>query len=238
MKIISALAIIVSAGSALAAESSNLREREQGDRKLFGGCYWPWNDCSDRTTIKAVFDSNNNIYGVKGTIKFIQSSDELTSGKWVVKLNEFDLDKAESQDGASCANNLNFHIHENKVDDSGECGFAVTGNHWDPTFGCGKASEWQRKECNGDATDGTTCCCKTVFGGDGQKTCDSQNPHTTCEIGDLSNRLGKIKVDTHLIGKSQVFKDDFIADVNEFKDFSIVIHCGSPRVACGNFAVV
>lgn len=115
---------------------SNLREREQGDRKLFGGCYWPWNDCSDRTTIKAVFDSNNNIYGVKGTIKFIQSSDELTSGKWVVKLNEFDLDKAESQDGASCANNLNFHIHENKVDDSGECGFAVTGNHWDPTVRC------------------------------------------------------------------------------------------------------
>ena len=106
--------------------------------------------------------------------------------------------------------------------------------------GAGVLQKWQAKPCCGSgagATDNkdTSVCCKTLYPDtDGKKICKANVDITTCEMGDLSGKLGKIQFTSEL----QEFEESFITNVDTFKDLSIVLHCGKPRVACGNFVEV
>ena len=65
-----------------------------------------------------------------------------------------------------------------------DCGPAFTGGHYDPTFGCGPASDNQPEECAkvGRGKD------------DGEaQTCDVMADVSTCELGDLSGKTRKVR---------------------------------------------
>ena len=126
------------------------------------------------------------------------------------------------------------------VPDGGGCG--DTGGHIDGTLGCGGASQFQSKQCDGDpAVVGTTdpkifadSCCSVRWPNNtplGRQTCDMDDLVNTCETGDLSGKLGQIQFNT----KTQVFEDQFSLRIDEIETLSLVVHCGTPRVACGNF---
>lgn len=218
MKLISAFAIIASAGSA-AATVSNLREREQGDRNL----------SSKSKTIKVNFASDL----VSGEAFFTQEGgdENQLSGTWKVILDDFDKAALADLYDDACPKGLNWHVHEKAVPASGDCGPSSTGGHVDPTFGCGGASEFQKKKCDGSpatASDLSDSCCE-VIGND--YACDSGDNIIKCEAGDQSGKLGQIKYQKN----TQVFEDAFILNIDELEKLSLVIHCGGPRVACGNF---
>jgi len=135
-----------------------------------------------------------------------------------------------------CDSGLNWHVHEKPVPAPGECGASATGGHADPTFGCTGASEFHKKECNGDPIDGVGPEPKTYPGNccdliGNAYACDDRENLIKCEAGDQSGKLGKIKFNK----KTQVFQDSFILPIDDLEQLSLVVHCGSPRVACGNF---
>ncbi|KAL7525082.1 hypothetical protein ACHAXR_000853 [Thalassiosira sp. AJA248-18] len=216
MKLISAFAIIASAGSAVAT-NSNLREREHGDRNL----------SSQSKTIKVNFSSE----AVSGEAYFTQAGgdENQLSGTWKVILTDFDTAML-----GGCANGLNWHIHEKPVPTPGECG--ATGGHVDPTFGCGGASEYQKKKCDGSAAtaDNGDSCCKVIYGNE-DYGCDNGDNIIKCEAGDQSGKLGPLKYQKD---EDQVFEDAFTLNIDDIEQLSLVIHCGKPRVACGNFEAV
>ena len=190
----------------------------------------------DKTkTIKTTFGGN---FGIEGTATFTQESGDQNqlSGKWTVSLSKFDK-SALKDAGYDCDSGLNWHVHEKQVpaDTPGDC--AATGGHADPTFGCTGASEFRKKACDGEPIAGVGSdpvtypdnCCDLIG-----------NPYACgfnlikCEAGDQSGKLGKIKFNK----KTQVFEDSFILPIDDLEQLSLVIHCGGPRVACGNFEVV
>ena len=186
----------------------------------------------DKTkTIKTTFGGN---FGIEGTATFTQESGDQNqlSGKWTVSLSKFDK-SALKDAGYDCDSGLNWHVHEKQVPAHapGECG--LTGGHADPTFGCTGASEFRKKKCDGtplaDPFDGN--CCDLIGN---PYACDGGDNLIKCEAGDQSEKLGKIKFNK----KTQVFEDSFILPIDDLEQLSLVIHCGSPRVACGNFEAV
>lgn len=164
---------------------------------------------------------------------------------WSVTLTDFKKSNL-PDNGKDCKGVLNFHIHETGLPDDGTndgstgalCGPLITGGHLDTTYGCGGASEWQKKECDGTGTDGTTSCCKTLYPtSGGKKVCNPEEVVSTCEVGDLSNKLGQIKTGQNMIGVEQVFPDNFILNIDNLEGLPIVIHCAAPRVTCANLVV-
>jgi hypothetical protein len=155
---------------------------------------------------------------VSGTVYFSQSGNKYTDGHWTVVLDDVNIEALTDMD---CGGGLNWHIHEFTLDESRpEC--TDLGGHWDPTYGCGGASQHDN-----------TGVCDFLY--NGTKTCTPEEDITMCEIGDLSGKMGRIALDTSY---EQTYEDVYITNINVFSKLSIVFHCGSPRVACGNLAFV
>lgn len=206
----------------------NLRERKLSS-----------SSSSDGKTIKTTFGGN---FGIEGTAIFTQESGDQNqlSGKWTVKLSKFDKSVlAAAGEKYECDSGLNWHVHEKKVPElePGNCG--ATGGHADPTFGCTGASEFRKKECDGtpiaadegsDPKTYTGNCCEVIYGLN-PYACDDGENLIKCEAGDQSGKLGKIKFNM----ETQVFEDSFSLPIEDLEELSLVIHCGGPRVACGNF---
>merc|ERR1712032_749459 len=70
-----------------------------------------------------------------------------------------------------------------------------------------------------------------VPGREAKQSCDPDMNIAMCEMGDLAGKMGKVKIETGV----QKFSDRYISNLENIADRSIVFHCGSPRVACGNF---
>mmetsp|Transcript_23032 Transcript_23032/g.69190 ORF Transcript_23032/g.69190 Transcript_23032/m.69190 type:complete len:254 (-) Transcript_23032:126-887(-) len=161
-----------------------------------------------------------------GNLKVIQDTKKWwgrTRARWVVNLKAVDYEALGCTDGGDA---FPWHVHAkwdhpDKDEAYGEdCGPAFTGGHYDPTFGCGPASDNQPEECAkvGRGKD------------DGEaQTCDVMADVSTCELGDLSGKTRKVSATT---GK-QAFDDPFFTNLDNVQDLSIVFHCGDgKRVAC------
>ena len=103
------------------------------------------------------------------------------------------------------------------------CGHGFTGNHYDPKYGCSSDSEYAGKVC------------KSVrpFSPHGIQSCNPKTDVSSCEIGDLSGKLGKMS----LKKEPQKWDDHLAIDVKKYMHRSIVLHCCShagcdERIAC------
>lgn len=182
--------------------------------------------------LKARFTGRSGPIDGKVTIK--QKGGTKTKGKWKVVIDSVDTDAIEAISGCEGFNGLfNWHVHDLGAHpgDESNCGADVTGGHYDPTYGCGGASQYK----------GTVCdYLKTNTRPDYVYAC-SQESQGKCEIGDQSGKMGK--VDSGLSGVRQNFSDDWIGDVADLEGKSLVFHCcttsGScaSRVACANLEV-
>jgi hypothetical protein len=187
--------------------------------------------------LKAIIDSDV----FKGTVTVTQNqkqskgnkgsekTNQITDAKWVIDITDIDADicKNACEEVASCnvsETKLNWHVHERAIPVGGGCG--DTGGHWDPTFGCGGASQYSSTLCPVIAAD--------VPGRVNPQKCEPTSDIATCEMGDLSSKMGQVQIKA----KKQKFTDEYISNLDNIKDLSIVFHCGGPRVACGNFEVV
>jgi hypothetical protein len=111
---------------------------------------------------------------------------------------------------------------------------AATGGHWDPTYGCGPASMWQKVMVNGT----TTPVCMAVHPPTGRQTCNATADVTTCEMGDLAGVLGRVPT---AVGRSEWIMP-WITNLDIVADLSVVFHCpahpGAPRVMCMDFTKI
>ena len=173
----------------------------------------------------------------KGTVTVTQKQREgkakqITDAKWVIDIDRIDDDICIN----ACRNadppcdtaetKLNWHVHQRAIPEDGSCG--DTGGHWDPTFGCGGASQYQG--------DNGVCAllANNVPGRVIKQTCDPKEDITKCEMGDLSSKMKQVRIRRG----TQRFYDEYISNLDNIKDLSIVFHCGKPRVACGNFVLI
>ena len=156
---------------------------------------------------------------------------QITNAKWVIRINEIDTDICinaceADPDCTDAETMLNWHVHERAIPEDGSC--TDTGGHWDPTFGCGGASQYK-------GADGVCGLLATnVPGRVIKQTCEPKEDITKCEMGDLSSKMGQVEISE---GR-QRFSDEYISNLDNIKDLSIVFHCGGPRVACGNFELM
>jgi Cu/Zn superoxide dismutase len=183
--------------------------------------------------LKAMIDSDF----FKGTVTVKQKQkqrkgnkgrQQITNAKWKIDIDEIDADICKNACD-NCDNpetTLNWHVHERAIPEDGSCGDA--GGHWDPTFGCGGASQYQG--------DNGVCAllANNVPGRVIKQTCEPIEDITACEMGDLSSKMGQVEISE---GR-QRFSDEYISNLDNIKDLSIVFHCGGPRVACGNFELM
>lgn len=197
---------------------------------------------AEATSYTATFDQPN----FKATLTVDQINPSYTTAKWTVQITEMAADFCNEEGG------LKWHIHQRPIP-AGEtspsgCAGTFTGGHWDPTFGCGGASEHQasmtcpliRNKCMAPCylTEMDECkmpsVCETLSTIPGRAEKQSCLPDTdiaTCEMGDLNGKMGKISLTTT---GTQVFQDPYISNLAEIEGLSIVLHCGAPRVACAN----
>jgi hypothetical protein len=178
---------------------------------------------------KAKFTASN----FKGAVSVRQ---EKGSVKWSVFLSSVKYDELCSDGGTD----FFWHIHEKWTSAATEaygadCGSANTGGHYDPTYGCGGASQHQ----------GTGACSALGRGkaeGNAQ-TCSGADLETPegralCEYGDQSSKLGKLTVNGHHVYTNWNQRNDPHMDsVSNIKGLSIVLHCGvdKARAACAKF---
>jgi len=176
--------------------------------------------------------------GFKGTLT-VRKAWGKNKFKWVWRVTKMDdakfkVDGNESKDLVldpdACREGLKWHIHAKKVTSNGDCGGATTGSHWDPTFACGGKSEYQDPNGTNGICDkilADTTASRPSYG----ERCSEATPKG-CEYGDLNGKMGFLpREKTRYRG----FTDVHLPPLEEFEGRSIVVHCGSPRVACGNF---
>ena len=191
-------------------------------------------DEPEELKLKARFTGSGPIKG-KVTIK--QKGDTKTKGKWKVVIEEVDVATIEAISGCAGFDDfgrlLNWHVHDGPATDGeSNCGAAVTGGHYDPTYGCGGASQYKGTVCeylkNNTRTDYVYAC--------------SQESQGKCEIGDQSGKMGKVDASEGLLGVRQTFSDDWIGDVADLDNKALVFHCCTAtscatRVACATLEV-
>jgi len=301
MKIISALAIIASAGSTFAAESvsifcnvslscaydmfifemshmticsshyrilyvqNNLREREQGDRKLFfsggGGCGWAWWKSCPTTKYVANFGK----YG-KVVMKVKDGQFDMDINLKNIGVDFFGNTK-DTDTGtigpSKPSDKLAYHLHSGqaygigaKPDGTKEfCGPSYTSGHYDSNLGCGGAStariEGKCVDSNNDVVPASgnadppgnypDWAAGVIDGGSGG-----------CEVGDLSCVNGKLaisnneKVNADVTGPCPDCVAEYLDPKTSNKQgafdtwYSIVFHDGltGARVLCANFRKV
>jgi hypothetical protein len=169
----------------------------------------------------------------KGTVTILQElgGAQITDAIFEINIEEIDPDICVNCDGCDgTATALNWHIHSSAIPEEPEPGNVCDqiGGHWDPTFGCGGASEFA-------GPDGVCAMLADLVDGRvNPQTCDPIVDIAMCELGDLSGKVGQTKIE---VGP-QVFKDNFISNLVNIEGFSIIFHCGAPRVACGNLELV
>lgn len=144
-----------------------------------------------------------------------------TQARWKVKFNQVD-------EAACLGGELNWHIHEKwptsgstSLEGADDCGPTNTGGHYDPSFGCGGASQYQ-----GDGK------CTAIGRGKAEnqnQACNLMGDSSTCEYGDLSGKMGPVLIKEGI----QTFRDYYINNINSWSGLSVVFHCGSPRKFCG-----
>lgn len=130
--------------------------------------------------------------------------------------------------------NLNYHIHTNWGNTTSDvalgsgCGPALTGGHYDPTIQCTAASQYINTLCPAlNRTSANYNCTPALY---------SAGYFDQCEVGDLSAKNGPLS-----LTQSNVWTDVRPLSVVEYgngKWKSVVFHCGSPRVLCGNLVEV
>ena len=176
-----------------------------------------WQSCEPVRTVTAEFDTSK----LKGKIYTVQGYDT-TASKWHAKFDYVDSSLCPSGE-------MNWHVHAKWSDTIGAlssldmCGLDLTGNHYDPTYGCGSASEHA----------GEVCESVRPAAQNGIQSCDLTTDVSSCEIGDLSGKLGRI----FLNEEPQTWDDPFATNVRNYLYRSIVLHCCSDagcgaRVAC------
>jgi hypothetical protein len=167
----------------------------------------------------------------------VQQGNDRTSAIWRVNIEEVDY-AALCPDDDQNVESLGWHIHERwnfpaagGPTSSTTCGPDETGGHYDPGFACGGASQHQCAEGGG-------CPCEQLgFLGvnDFQRTCDLQDDAFSCEVGDLSGKLGRIEARTG-IGFRRIYEDAWVNNVENWVapnlDGSIVFHCGTSGTRC------
>jgi len=181
-----------------------------------------WIDCTPLHRVTATFDTPL----LSGEIWATQGYDK-TSNVWYARFDKFD------QQRLCPSGELNWHVHEGwssaikGTSSLSQCSLDLTGNHYDPTFGCGPASQFA----------GKGGLCELVRPqASGIQTCDLSDDVSTCEIGDLSAKLGRVFLKKGI----QAWDDSFSTNVENFRQRSVVLHCCSkdgcsPRVACAQF---
>ena len=183
----------------------------------------------------------------KGTVTVTQKQREgkakqITDAKWVIDIDRIDDDicvnacrNAVDPPCTVAETKLNWHVHERAIPEDGSCG--DTGGHWDPTFGCGGASQYQGEGdwCELLAADASETGSPSVITGRvNPQTCEPKEDITKCEMGDLSSKMKQVRIRRG----TQRFYDEYISNLDNIKDLSIVFHCGGPRVAFGNFELM
>ena len=162
-------------------------------------------------SLTATYDQDD----LQATITLEQGSDK-TVGTWTVEIDSFDKDSL-CPDG-----DLNWHVHERGLaggqTSPTDCG--ATGGHWDPTFGCGGASQYKA----------TVCEDLVALGRVNPQSCMVDMDVSKCEMGDQSGKLGQIEIKEG----TQEFEDPYISNIELIEGFAVVLHCGSPRKACAN----
>jgi hypothetical protein len=181
-------------------------------------------------TVVATIDSDDFV----GTVTVMQAQiirtvTQISDAKWEISIDSINADICKNTcdadpDCTAPATMLNWHIHERAIPVGGGCGDA--GGHWDPTFGCGGASQYQPTLCGTITTD--------VPGRVNPQSCDPTADIALCEMGDLSSKMGQVMISE----STQQFADKYISNLDNIKDLSIVFHCGAPRVACSNFEMM
>lgn len=162
---------------------------------------------------------------VKGSVSVTQNGDGVA--QWSITFSEIS--------STVCPGGLlNWHVHAKALETGSSASGVVadgsnpvcltTSGHYDPTFKCNGASEYQK--------DASKCPAKI--------TCDNTSTDSTiatCEIGNQGGKMGKIPAypGTYTKSADGTPLNDKGVSIAEWKDMSIVFHCGSPRVICANF---
>jgi hypothetical protein len=207
--------------------------------------------CDNKKTLEAdiIFDSDSTHVDVE--VEVSQCADEPRKAEWKIKVKEW-----EGVADCPIGRKLNWHVHagpigENDANSGAACQSGDTSGHYDPTFGCGGASEYTLPGSGFCASIG-----KQVAKGDIPASVDENGVAYTydcnsdsldasiaaCEVGDLNGKMDKIdSADT----KTQKFDDELSDNIAKYIDRSIVLHCCtadlsscSPRVACADFKEV
>lgn len=127
-----------------------------------------------------------------------------------------------------------WHLHENwnntETSSIDKCGFDQTGNHIDPTFACGPASQF---------INSTVCQSRTS-----PYSCSPDVAATGCELGDFSGKFGKLKANGGRIQATftdqnfpslSTFNQPFQTAKNTGWNFILHLSCPNnqfPRVLC------
>jgi len=171
--------------------------------------------------------------GITGSVKVEYTNYEAAKITADLDLSEMDMDALVEANPACKGQNitqLTWHVHSewnNKKPAGflGECSRDFAGNHYDPTFACGPASEHVDLERCQDVTPTYSCTPETYY----------MNLFA-CERGDLSGKLGRMEVvDGKVI--QRWFDPDFPKyEKRHAKKWNMLLHavCGNstPRLVC------
>jgi len=223
---------------------SNLREREQVDRKLFR-CGWAWKSCAT----KYVAD-----FGKYGKVVMKVKDEQFDMDINLKKITEefFGNIKEEGDEPSTSSAGFAYHLHSGqaygigaKPDGTNDvCGKDFTSGHYDSNLGCGSASTARSEnKCLDDdgevvSADGYPFAEEVIAGGSGG-----------CEVGDLSCVNSKLsvskfgKVNAAVTGPCPQCDAEYLDPNTSDKQgafdtwYSIVFHDGATgaRVLCANF---
>ncbi|GLD98145.1 hypothetical protein PINS_up006842 [Pythium insidiosum] len=171
--------------------------------------------------------------GVQGNIKVEYAAADSSKASITADLDFAKVDVAEIQKAdANCTSEVaayKWHIHVKwsspKTNDKfAMCSLANAGNHYDPLFACGPASEYfQDPKCADKIK--SYACNPTSYAADPSK----------CEKGDLSGKYGEMKLDANKKVRMTWTDDNFPREKEFTAQWNMLLHasCGkAPRVAC------
>ncbi|GLD98144.1 hypothetical protein PINS_up006841 [Pythium insidiosum] len=181
-----------------------------------------------------VYEFDGATTGVQGNIKVQYASPASTKATVSADLDFSKVDLAELQKfEGNCSSEVTeftWHIHvkwssAKTSEKLAQCGLALTGNHYDPTFACGPNSEhFQDPKC-ADKIKSYTC----------NPASYAKDP-LACEKGDLSGKFGRLKLDGSKKVRSSWTDEHYPALLENSPQWNMIVHavCGkaTPRVAC------
>ncbi|KNC79368.1 hypothetical protein SARC_08232 [Sphaeroforma arctica JP610] len=202
---------------------------------VVSGCGDAGDDCLEEVNL---FLDNS---AAQGFTAFLYTD---TDVQWVVQMKILDIysgvyDDCTTEDGQFI--DLNWHVHVGASDNAqgvgAECaadaGSPPVGGHYDPTFAC-SAVTGELEAC---AALGRT------VDNDYMYMCSPESYETdpySCEVGDYSGKFGQLRFEVDAETESAEVdasgSDRYGPNLELINGRSVVFHCGSPRVVCGNLA--